>query len=288
MDSRLRGGHDLSRRAAEEIVASIERAASISDTFVPIPVATPRGALGDLRATGSLLRAGHWSSLALLEDARAVHATLAAYTRAIGHPVYLRPTDGGLTVISLDPAVHAMVGVGGPARGACFINALPPDAAWIEAAARDYRAKVAGMRRSSVEERYVLALIRRALGDGLRLRDDLLFLHQEWRFPNADKIDLLAIDTTCGQLVVVEAKKSTAAATRDRDNKGRSASQQAAEYVAQLAVHTSECAPFFERLAAALANVYRNEGCVPFHPNVSPRWEVWWPDGIIIGPKETV
>ncbi len=288
MGSRPRGGHELSRASAEEIVAHIESGGATSKTPLATADATAQAPSRELRRSGPLLRRGHWSSLALLEDARAVRGTLTAYESAIGHPVYLRPTDDGLTVISLDPAAPAMVGVGGSYNGACCIGALPPTASAVEAAARDYRAKIAGMTRRSVEERFVLTRIRRALGDGLRLRDDLLFLHQEWRFPGLDKIDILAIDVEHGHLVVVEAKKSEAAATRDRDKKGRTANEQAAAYAAQIALHAGDCSPFLVRLAAALAGVYRNGEGMPFDPNLPPRWEVWWPDGITVGPKETV
>ena len=287
MGSTLRGGHELSRRAAEKIVAHIESGASTLSTFLAIAGAATSEPSRELCGSGLLLGAGHWSSLVLLEDAGGVRDTLNIYKRAIGHPVYLRPTDGGLTVVSLDPAAPAMVGVGGSGSGACCIGALPPTASSVEAAAREYRAKIAGMRRGSVEERFVLARIRRALDDGLRLRDDLLFLHQEWRFPSSGKIDILAIDTARGQLVVVEAKKSEAAATR-RDENGRTACEQAADYASQVTLHAGECSPFFLRLAAALAGVYRNGEGIPFDPDRPPRWEVWWPDGITIEPKESL
>ncbi len=243
--------------------------------------------VGPLVISGLLLQTGHWRSLRLLEDAPGVRETLALYERAIGHPVYLRPTNRGLTVMSLDPAPPAMVGVGGSDPGACCINTVPPTPSAVEAVAGDYRAKVAGMTRTSVEENFVTARIRRALADGMKLREDLLFLHQEWRFPSAGKIDLLAIDTTRGQLVVIEAKGSEAKAKGDRDKKGRTASEQAAEYVAQIALHATEYAPFLKRLAAALACVYREGEAVAFDPSSPPRWEVWWPDGCTIGPTES-
>jgi hypothetical protein len=247
------------------------------------PDGTP-GAPDPLRTGNLLLRAGHWRSLCILEDAPRVRETLALYERALGHPVYLRPTDGGLTVIALDPAAPAMVGVGGAEPGACCIDRVPPDRTAVDASVRDYRAKVEAMRRSSTEERFVVARIRVALTNETKLRADLLFLHQEWRFPDAGKIDLLAIDAVRGQLVVVEAKKGEASATRERDAKGRTASEQVAAYVAQIAHHARECSPFFTRLALALARVYRNGDAVAFDPSVLPRWEVWWPDGCLIGP----
>jgi hypothetical protein len=225
----------------------------------------------------AMLRRGHWRSLALLEDTPAVITTLERYERAIGQPVYLRPTNDGLTVMSLDSSAPALVGVGG---SHCCIDALPPTVEAVEAAAAQYRAKVAMMRRESVEERYLGTRIRKALATRLELGDDLLFLHQEWRFPGAGKVDLLAADRQTGQLVVIEAKKGEGAALRERDARGRSASEQAAEYVTQLVAYAAECEPFLQRVIDALAKVYRpEEPGIRLDLGVAPRWEVWWPEG---------
>ena len=281
MGSRPYGGHELSRAGADALIEAITAGVpSANPLQTPAPANPPRPAPA-VPPPGPLLRDGHWRSLELLEDTRGVREALAAYERATGHPVYLRPTERGLTVMSLDPSLTAMVGVGGDS---CCITSLRPDPSAVEASTREYRTKIAAMTRDSTEERFVIAQIRRALENGMRFRDDLLFLHQEWRFPNSGKIDLLAIDTTHWQLVVIEAKKSEVDATRERDKKGRTASGQATEYAAQIAVHARECAPFFLRLAAALAAVYRSGEPVQFDPELPPRWEVWWPGGITTGP----
>ena len=216
----------------------------------------------------------------------ATRKTLAMFEHGTGHAVYLRPTNAGLTVVSLDPSTPAMVGVG---TGNCCINALPPSADEVEAAATAFRVKVATMGRSSVEERYALSRIRAALNSQLALRDGLLFLHQEWRFSSSDKLDILALDESSGRLVVIEIKKSEAAALRTRDAKGRTAAEQAALYVGLLARGRDEYVPFFQRLAAALARIYRPDGPIPrIDRALPPRWEVWWPDGSISGPSEVV
>jgi hypothetical protein len=285
------GGHQLSPVQASMVIASIEDGTSLPAAEKSHQAEHPRAA-SLLQPSGvdtemqqpiaaAALRGGHWNALALLEDTPHVHETLTAYEHALGHPVYLRPTNDGLTVISLDPARTSTVGVGGSASGACSISALPPTQAYLAAVVLAYNAKAAAMVKTSVEDRFVIAHIRRALGDGLRLRGDLLFLHQEWRFPGSGKIDLLALDTRRAQLVVIEAKRSEAAAKRERDKKGRSASDQALEYVGQLARHADEYFPYFERLLVALAHVYRDGAPVKLDRSQPPRWEVWWPEGRI-------
>jgi hypothetical protein len=132
------------------------------------------------------------------------------------------------------------------------------------------------MKRRSVEERYVLERVRAALENRLELAEDLLFLHQEWRFSSSRKIDILALDRRAGQLVVIEAKKSEAAAFQPGTAK------QAADYVEQLTAHGAECVPYFERLASALARAYSEpEDELRVSIKRPPRWEIWWPGGSI-------
>jgi len=222
-----------------------------------------------------MLRDGHWKSLALLEETAAIRTVLALYRDELAHPVYLRPTDKGLTVISLDPATQAMVGVGG---ADCSLR-MPASSDSIRAAAALYRTKVAAMKRGSIEERFVLSKTRSALGDALRLRKDLLFLHQELRFANANKIDVLAVDPTSGQLVVIEAKESEAAVRRD------GAAAQAEGYCEQLTEHADELFPFLSRLLIALARLYDAPEPVALNRGLRPRWEIWWPRGTQLGPR---
>ena len=286
--ARIRGGHELGRPEADEILERVER-------MIPIPAAVPAAAHGRpsvvRRApvpatepgTAAPVRAGHETSLALLEQTLDVRATLRAYEQATGHPVYLRPTDRGLTVIGLDPSLPAMVGVGG--GDDVYLTSVPPSADAVAGAVRGYQAKVAAMRRSSTEERFVLAAIARALRNGLRLDSDgLLFLHQEWRFGTSSRLDVLALDSTCGQIVVIEAKDSATAARR-RDGFGRTAAEQAAYYARLVFQHAGTLYPFFGRLARALLHVYGDEAAptVALDPRLPPRWEVWWPGGRVGG-----
>jgi hypothetical protein len=267
------GGHKLSAEAADVIITSICTKSPAQAAPLPMLPASPRPIES---SAAPLLNRGHWHSLELLENTPAVLDTLARYEQAIGHPVYLRPTAKGLTVMSLDPSISAMVGVGG--AGDCCINTLPPSHDAVASAALAYRAKVAAMVRDSAEERYVIARIRAALANGLELGDGLFFLHQEWRFPNRDKLDVLAFDASSGQLVVIEAKSTKNAALLERDAKGRTATEQAASYAARLLTHSIECTPFFQRLAAALGRIYSPaRQAVRIDGAALPRFELWWP-----------
>jgi hypothetical protein len=274
-----------SQATATAVIASVANGNACAGTA--LPRALTRSASPVVRREAPPIRPGHRRSIDLLENTSAVRETLAIYERLTGHPVYLRPTNKGLTVMSLDPSTPAMVGVGG--KGDCCINALPPTRLELDAAVRAFRIKVESMRRESIEERYVIARIRAALASRLELRDDLLFLHQEWRFSSADKIDILALDLGTGGLVVIEVKDSEAAALHKRDSKGRTAVEQASEYIAQLTAHASEYVPFFQRLASAMERIYRDDRVsMRVDPTRLPRWEVWWPDGMLAQPGEAI
>lgn len=133
------------------------------------------------------------------------------------------------------------------------------------------------MRRHSAEERYVLARIREALESGLHLDENLAFLCQEWRFPSAGKIDLLALDIRNGQIVIIEAKSAEAIRKSYRESAAR---EQAAEYVERYWAHAKEYMPFFQRLASAMERIYgQSGGGLRVDASLVPRWEVWWPGG---------
>jgi hypothetical protein len=276
MGGRPHGGHEISDEAAALIITNISRQKPENDAPLRPPV-QPTAPLPTAPISAApLLNRGHWHSLELLENTPAVLETLARYEQAIGHPVYLRPTAKGLTVMSLDPSTPAMVGVGGPDD--CCLSALPPSPDAVGSAAVAYRAKVAAMVRNSAEERHVVARIRAALASSLELEDGLLFLHQEWRFANREKLDVLAVDSRSGQLVVIEAKATRNAALQERDAKGRTAAEQAASYAALLLTNSLECTPFFQRLAIALGRIYDPaRQAVQIDGTVLPRCELWWP-----------
>jgi hypothetical protein len=276
MGRRFRGGHEVTDEAAAVIITNIsmKSPAKAAPLRPPAQPSLPRPTTSN--AATPLLNNGHWHSLELLENTPAVLETLARYEQAIGHPVYLRPTAKGLTVMSLDPATSAMVGVGG--ADDCCITALPSSHDAVASAAIAYRAKVATMVRNSAEERHVIARIRAALANALELEDGLLFLHQEWRFSNREKLDVLALDWRSGKLVVIEAKSTRNAALQERDAKGRTAAEQAASYAARLLTHSVECTPFFQRLAIALGRIYSPaRPAVPIDGAALPRCELWWP-----------
>jgi hypothetical protein len=275
-------GHELSEEGVAVIIGSIEAVGPGVRRAVPVQPPSPTPIES---SPASLLRSGHWRSLELLENTEAVLDTLARYEQALGHPVYLRPTAKGLTVMSLDPSTPAMVGVGG--AGDCCISGLPPSEDSVASAVRAYRVKTAAMVRDSAEERYVIARIRAALADGLMLEDGLLFLHQEWRFPNQEKLDVLALDSSSGHLVVIEAKSTRNAALHERDAKGRTAAAQAASYAARLLAHSLECTPFFQRLAIALCRIYSPaQQSVQIEASALPTIKLWWPEASGPAPRK--
>jgi hypothetical protein len=272
---RSHDGHEFSAADAAIVVARVAKTPAAKSSAAPGDTAT-RSPLQAVKGIVPAVRRGHWRSVELLENTQGARDTLAMYERATGHPVYLRPTEAGLTVMSLDPLTTAMIGAGGNGDGC--IDVLPPTLDFVELAARAHRGGVAAMVRASAEERYVIGRIRAALARRLELDDNLFFLHQEWRLPSSNKIDVLALDRHTGQLVVIEVKKSKGAALRERDRKGRSAAEQAEDYVAQLTEHGAECMPFFQRLASALGRMYRPSGEALRVDMVAPaRCEVWWP-----------
>lgn len=219
------------------------------------------------------LTRGHWRSLELLENADAVLHTLRLYERVLGSPVYLRPTDKGLTVMSLDTAPLRMVGVG-PSGGGCTVTTLPPSEAQVVTAVTEYRTKVAAIAHRYEEEQYVVSRIRAALQNELQLGHGLRFLHQEWRFTTGGKLDLLALDESSGRLVVVEVKST--------ENKALEAATvaQATAYVELLAASWPEYVVYFRRLATALGRIYAPSSPAPALSDDAPsRCEVWWPAG---------
>jgi hypothetical protein len=172
-----------------------------------------------------------------------------------------------------------MVGVGGRDSREHLLTRLPPTPAGLQQAVYGYRQKVETLGRASDEERFALACIRTALVNGLRLRSDLIFLHQEWRFPDGGKLDLLAVDPANGQLVVIELKKS-AQAGQMRNRDGLDAEGQAQKYAAHLYRYRTSFQPFAVRLLGAMARIHAQEAGLDgllVELSREPRTEVWWP-----------
>ena len=231
-------GHRLSRERADEIITGVP-AEMVSVTRQP-----PAGP----ELAQPPLTEGHVAAVRLLEQVDALRATAGMYREALGHDVYFRPTDKGLTVIALDPSALAMVGVG-------TLRAWLPARGDLEHQLTGYREKRAQMRRNSAEERASVRLVAHALTNRLRLPDGLLFVCQEWRFPlvgaGSGKLDLLAVDPARRALVVIELK-STAT------SRGRSGtpSEQAERYAGWLHDGRRLFSPFFGRLLRAMAAAY--------------------------------
>lgn len=285
MGGRSNGGHEVSDEAAALIITNISSQRPEKEGALRPPALPPALLPTTSISAAPLLNRGHWHSLELLENTPAMLETLARYEQAIGHPVYLRPTAKGLTVMSLDPSTPAMVGVGD--ADDCCLSALPPSPDAVASAAVAYRAKIAAMVRNSAEERHVFARIRAALANALELEEGLLFLHQEWRFANREKLDVLAVDSRSGQLVVIEAKATRNAALQERDAKGRTAAEQAASYAERLLTHSVQCTPFFQRLAIALGRIYDpSRQAVQIDGAVLPSCELWWPGSSEVDPGE--
>src|SRR5690606_23133015 len=110
-------GHQIAPEAADRIVdlvksssAPLEHPAQSLESR-STEARQDRGPAGT--SDGRAVTAGHRTSLKMLQDVDGIRVTSDLY-RELATPagVYLRPTDGGLTVISLDPECAAMVGVG--------------------------------------------------------------------------------------------------------------------------------------------------------------------------------
>jgi hypothetical protein len=227
------------------------------------------------------IRVGHERTVLLLEDVASYRQTLHLYREVLGHGVYLRPTDAGLTVISLDHETDAsMVGVGMDQRQHC-LQQLPPTAAAVRAAYAGYLKKLIRMKRSSKEERFALELLSNALEGDLSLPITGVYLvHQEWRFPEGGRLDILGVDPVRSQLVVIELKSSGQAAQKPEAKKVGNALAQAEDYADRLFRLRQVFYPFFQRLARAMARAHGAPPAmvgVELDPQLRPRAEVLWP-----------
>lgn len=294
MGAMVRGGHELSRKEADEIIARIERAgvpasrrleSSPTGTTVRRPgrASTFQGQAD--ASAGAAITDGHRRILAMLQDLDAMKQTLSLYHAHLGkNGVYLRLTDRGFTVISLDHEHCAsMIGVGDRDSGDENLAAIPPTEEQVLSAVEGYRRKRDSLQRSSDEERFALRTIRHALEHGLKLPGkDWYFIHQEWRMPTAlggGKLDLLAVEPEAKRLVVVELKGSKAKTTA-RDKHGRNAQQQAEHYAEVLWQRKEETYPFFDDLARAMALVHGGPDsmhALELDRNMNPMTAVWWP-----------
>ena len=234
----------------------------------------------------SVVSEGHLHALSQIEEGTSYNTTRDLYRAQNGLEVYLRPTDSGFTVLSLDAERCAsMVGVGARESHQHRLVNLSADPELVRAAVVGYGTKIASLGRASDEERYALALVRGALSSSLRLpRLDTYFIHQEWRLPDGNKIDLLGVEPSSGRLVVIELKASEAGARKSDPRKGGDAWAQSQSYADTLYRYRDRLYPFFERLGRALA---RHHGSPPEMPSLRldpahlPLACVSWPGGDI-------
>lgn len=213
---------------------------------------------------------GHRASLKLLQNVDGVRETLEMYEEAIsGDGVYLRPTDAGLTVLVLDARAPKFISAGS-------IKTTPPTTDRVAKGAAKYRGDLEGSKKP--EEKFSLKLLRSAFANGLRLPDsDLCFFSHEWRFvlgKSFGKSDLLAVDMNDGRLVVVELKYGKPL---------ESGFAQAKDYIGCLK-QSPKLLEFFADLFEAMKAIYAPVGVfdgVCVDQNLSPRAEVWSPEGRI-------
>ena len=217
------------------IIGSIEAASDVSETH------------------GRAVRPGHRQSLRMLEDHQAHRSTIDAYAREMqGIPVYLRPTDDGLTVLSLDYTLcTSMIGVGTDGTKEHKLRGdLPPSQAEIRQAVAGYWDKANSLQRASAKEQFALTIVRQAYDRGLAMgTSGLYFVAHGWRLPSGVRLGILAVRPKQGRLVVVELKSDERAARESADEHGRG-------YAQEIYAYRQELYPFFQRLARAMAWVH--------------------------------
>lgn len=229
------------------------------------------------------VRNGHLRALEELENTAAYLRTRELYRDALGGTeVYLRPTDEGFTVLSLDALrCESMVGVGSRGGREHVVCSLPPCERQVLSAAKGYIDKRDSLRRKSKEERHALELIGGALADGLQLSPrSIYFVAQEWRLPSGDKIDILGLDRDARALVVVELKSNEGSARHDDAKKSGDAWEQAQRYAAEIFAHRATLYPFFERLARALATAHGGPDELALDLDRAPLAAVSWPGAV--------
>ena len=233
------------------------------------------------KPAGPTVRRGHWAALEQLELPDAYAQTRAMYRELLGTDVYLRPTDSGFTVLSLDSTTcDSMIGVGSRGGNEHSLRRLPPERHQVEAACAGYHDKRSSLKRASAEERYALRLIQAALSNGLGVpRPNTYFVTQEWRLPSGKKLDLLCVDPLGRRLVVVELKADEATARS-------SGAAEARQYAEEIHQHRAELYPFFQRLARTLARHHHAPALLhnlELDPNLPPQSAVSWPGSAFHG-----
>ena len=282
------GGHLLSVDSARRVISDLDQGRPpppLEELGGQRHAARPRLPPSATMASMDAVKRGHRGALRLLQDTVAAQATLSLYQDAISAPVYLRVTDRGLTVISLDHAqCKSMIGVGPRDKKMEYLARLPPSRDYVQQATEGYIQKRDTLARESHEEQFALECINHALQNGLKLPGSpLYFVHQEWRMPTGTgggKLDILAVDAKANELVVVELKSSRAK-TYQRDKHGRDAGEQAMHYASVVHANRGELYPFLRELVQATAEVWDGPSemkALELAPDHAPRCEVWTPE----------
>jgi len=250
-------GHSKTREEADQLIVQ----AAPTGTTVATDVSTPTHQTTP-GPKHNALKSGHESSLKMIEDTANYLQTRNLY-QSKNVPVYLRPTDSGLTVLSLDyKQCRSMIGVGTRDTHEDRLSRIPPTAEAIQRACVGYEAKRDSLKRDSAEERYALQLMAGALDGNLSLncgQQGLFYVHQEWRFATEGrekKIDILAAEPASGRFWTIELKATEADARFYDPRKGGDAWAQAADYANLLYSNRAELYPYFERLTRALAKAH--------------------------------
>jgi hypothetical protein len=132
-----------------------------------------------------------------------------------------------------------------------------PTLADTEARFAGFERWLPSVKRTSDEERGVIAWLAPCLERGLALPDRLdlgagwVFLHHEWRFASGGKCDILAVHLPSERLGIIECKS-------DR-MKLDDAREEVDEYERDWLRDAAELAPFFTALLRAMGSAYGND-----------------------------
>lgn len=216
------------------------------------------------------VRSGHWKALTYFASAEMSEiVSLFDHWGDIGG-CYFRLTNRGIQPVDLHvSSPKPLIGVGGVIRTGTAPAQVEAELPGRVSFLIQKRAGVHPSREKQLEAQ----LIGAALQNGLRLDSlgpSLRFIAGQWRLdlPNgAQLLDLLAVDVTQGDMVVVELKS---------DYDPRSIDQ-VRGYLHYLVGHLAELGPFFQSLARAMADRYKADDLRGITLSGSARAVVAWP-----------
>lgn len=251
------GGHELADADAATVASQTARgvAPSVRPVTPVVSVARPASRVAPA-ATGPAVRPGHYAAVRYMTSPafREIVELFDAYPEIGG--TYFRPLDKGVRAVDLHAeSLKPRIGIGDASVSLIRFGATAAELAPTMAGRIEYLAEVrARQKAASCEVQLEARLIREAQANGLRLpgfSDDLRFIHSQWRIDSPESghqefTDLLAVDVTTGQLVIIELKA-------DPDT---SAIPQAQRYAAYLAQRAGELVPFFTEVARMMGSLY--------------------------------